>query len=119
MRFRQVVLGAVAALSMVSGAMAQPDYTVATLLRDAKKGSEAETLVIGAASGLEAGNYRLMALGRPALFCPPKGLTITGDQWMRILRDFVKENSKAGEQEGKFFAIVMAEAIARVFPCAD
>ncbi len=120
MRFRQVVLGVVVALSMMSRALAEGaiSETIDDVLQNVKSDSAVEAFLIGAARGFEAANYRMTAVGEP-LFCPPKKVGITSDQWMEIMRAFVKEYPHVGKLKAESFAVVIGEAMIDAFPCSN
>ncbi|TCA91767.1 hypothetical protein E0H65_23310 [Rhizobium leguminosarum bv. viciae] len=75
--------------------------------------------IVGAGKGIEGANLVMETNKRPTLYCPPRRLAVTGDQYVRILRGYLEKNPDLAKQELNSYGWIMAEALADTFPCRD
>lgn len=94
------------------------EFTVGDLLDHADE-PRWNSAIVGAGKGIEGANLVMEANKRPTLYCPPRRLAVTGDQYVRILRGYVEKNADLAKQEVGSYGWIMAEALADTFPCHD
>lgn len=117
MRFRLFIIAVCAALPMTAVSFAR-EATVADLVRFTETGhADFKASVLGGGRALEAANLLLEIQNKPSLFCQPRKLVITGDQWERILSAYVEENPKDGQMAIGNFGWVLLQAAIAAFPC--
>ena len=68
-------------------------------------------------SGLLSANAMLISQGRRPLYCLPKKLVLTDDQFFSILRSSVGDNPKALRMKIYTAGVFLSDGIARTFPC--
>lgn len=91
---------------------------IATLVKFANDDDKTfQALILGAARSLEAVNILLDQEGQRKFFCTPDNLIVTGDQYMRILTEYVDKNPKIGTTTVNGLGYVMIIAMKNVFPC--
>lgn len=119
MRFRQVVLGAVIAVQMMTvGAVAQQtETTVADIVEASKTDGQLMTLIMAAGKSYQTVNFYQQMAHKPELFCPPKDLSITAEQFRQILADHVDRHPHLGELPADGWLYVLLVSLTQVFPC--
>jgi len=108
---------ALAMLSAVMPAKAQDRTTVANFLKDAKTNENTAMIIEAAARGLEGANVYLEVAGRPLLYCVPKSLIITGDQYVQIVTDHIARFPEMGDYPASMLGLVLVASAAKSFPC--
>ena len=61
-------------------------------------------------------NGYIRANGDTSMYCQPEKLALSGQQYVEILRDHVRDNSRAGDLPVGF---AMLQALSSIFPCQD
>ncbi len=119
MRFGQVLLGAVIAVQMMTvGAVAQEsEATVKDIVEASKTDSHLQDLIMAAGKSYQTVNFYQRMARKPELFCPPKDLAITAEQFRQILIDHVGRYPNLGELPADGWLYVMLVSLTQVFPC--
>lgn len=106
------------AMMLLSSTSIAAANDVATLVKFANEGDKTfQALILGSARALEAVNAVLENEGQKRFFCTPDKLIMTGEQYIRILTDYVDNNPKAGTTTVNALGFVMIIAMKNVFPC--
>lgn len=114
-----LAIGIVIVFSFVS--IAQAEVKVKEYM--AMKGREKEAItfyIAGVGVGTVCANMELRDRGKPPLYCPPRKLTLTADNYSRILDDEIERAMKnVGLQKIQDFPteIILLNGLINTFPC--
>ena len=96
LHFRLAVTGALVLLVRLTGisdVQSEERVTIRDLITRVRSGDgRLAMLITGAGRAYEGVNMKMMLKGQQMLFCQPKNLGITPDQYFRILADYVEKS---------------------------
>jgi len=120
MRGRVLIWTTIVLLGMAGVVAAQQEPrkgTIKDVVALSADNKEFAALIIGGGRALESVNIYLDMAKSPMLFCVPKNLAITGDQYIRILSAFIEKNPKVGNLDLNSLGFGLILAMIDVFPC--
>lgn len=85
----------------------------------AGRNENAERMIGAAGKAYLWANATLEHKGQDLLFCAPRKLSMTSDQYVSILRNYIKDRPEEGERDPADFAGSLLFALQDAFPCEN
>ncbi|PYE41648.1 hypothetical protein DFI02_110145 [Rhizobium sp. PP-F2F-G20b] len=121
MRAKAFILGVITLMLTLCGVShAKDKITVAKAVQSAQDGEQSiGMMILGIGRGIEVSNAALGTKERGALYCPPKKLGMTGNMFVDIVANYVKDNPAIGAEGISWLNLAVLYSLQESFPCPD